>query len=566
MGVGMRCRLMRLVWVHPDDVMEAKTYIVRHLPSLVFSSQSPTETETTDTDPTVNSLYFDSPTFSLYKNKVTGAAEASSLRIRWYGQLRTNPQLFIELKIVHANGSSEERVLPIKEKYIQRFLRGEYAMDKTLAKMVKQGQPGAKIDEYRNTVTEIQAFIREHRLQPVLRANYTRTAYQKPADDRVRIALDSNLAFIREDCLDDKSPCREPHDWHRTDVDGSAMTYPFAGIRGNEISRFPYAVLEIKVKEDRSKKMPPWITELMASHLVHKIPRFSKFLQGGASLFEDLVDDYPAWHSLLETDIRTDPQTAFEQEEERKAKQAADDMVVGSFFRGGGGAQRSSFSQPPALSSPLAKSNLESQRLADEALARSSSLRRLGQKSNSATPPTDQSHDAGPATTTSEPSSQGYGTIFPSFTLPKYARKRRESAIKLPPGVVAPGVLIKDSGPLQVEPKVWLANERTFLKWQHICVLLGSLAISLYSAGGSMGDTVAEAMGVAYVLIAAFAGFWGYTMHRTRRTMIVERSGKDFDHMFGPVVVCLALIVALFLNLILAVCCPSSPRLACLPD
>jgi uncharacterized membrane protein YidH (DUF202 family) len=93
---------------------------------------------------------------------------------------------------------------------------------------------------------------------------------------------------------------------------------------------------------------------------------------------------------------------------------------------------------------------------------------------------------------------------------------------------------------------VWLANERTFLKWQHICILLGALAVSLYSAAGE--NKLAEYMGIAYIIIAAFAGFWGYYIHFVRRNMIIARSGKDFDNFVGPLVVSFALLVALLLN------------------
>lgn len=41
---------------------------------------------------------------------------------------------------------------------------------------------------------------------------------------------------------------------------------------------------------------------------------------------------------------------------------------------------------------------------------------------------------------------------------------------------------------------------------------------------------------------------WGWWVYTLRSQMISERSGKDFDNVSGPVVVCLALIVALCLN------------------
>ncbi len=133
----------------------------------------------------------------------------------------------------------------------------------------------------------------------------------------------------------------------------------------------------------------------------------------------------------------------------------------------------------------------------------------------------------------------------------------REGAL-LPEGVVEPTSWMKNAGPLQVEPKVWLANERTFLKWQHTCVLLGSVALAVFMAAA--GDVVAEAVAIALVAISAFAGFWGWYMLQTRRAMIMERSGKDFDNMFGPLVIAVALMVALILNFVFAVRRPKHTR------
>lgn len=518
-------------------MLEVKTYILRHLPVLVFSEHSSNQTDTPQNDPTITSLYFDNSQFSLYSEKVDRQVDASSLRIRWYGQLLDKPELLLEQKIIHENGSSEERRFPIKDKFIQPFISGEYKMEKNVQKLERQGRPEQAVADYQQVVHDIQDFIKEKNLEPVLRANYTRTAFQKPLDDRVRISIDTDLAFIREDEFDSSRPCRKPDSWHRTDIDNNRMEYPFTHINQGEISRFPFAVLEIKVNESTGKKTPQWIQDLMASHLVHKAPRFSKFVHGVASLFEDYVNSLPFWLSDVETDIRKDPHTAFEEEEQAKAQKAEDELIVGSYI-GSGSFRRGSYR--PAMSSPVAKSYM-ADKLAAETAAKSRGMAAAG-----------DSKGKGKATTATEDDVEeipNYGTlpsVFPSFSLSRYAQSRRQQNTVLPPGVTKPGLLIKDSGPLQVEPKVWLANERTFLKWQHICILLGALAVSLYTAAGE--DTIAEYMGITYVVIAIFAGTWGYYMHFTRRNMIVARSGKDFDNIFGPLVISVALMVALVLN------------------
>jgi len=535
---------MFVVWVHPENLVELRTYILRRLPVLVYSQQSAKQVDASQGDPTITSLYFDNPQFSLYTQKVGRQVDASSLRLRWYGQLSDRPDILVEQKIIHESGSSEERRFPIKDKYIQTYIKGEYDMEKAVQKLERQGQPEETITDFKQTVTEIQKFIVDNDLQPVMRANYTRTAFQKPLDDRVRISIDTQLAFIREDSLDPDRPCRSPEEWHRLDIDNSRMEYPFSNINQGEISRFPYAILEIKVKEDAGRKAPQWVQDLMASHLVHKAPQFSKFVHGVASLFEDNVNNLPFWLSEVETDIRKDPHTAFAEEEQAKARRAENELIVGSFISSPKGR---SASYKPAISSPLGNSYL-GDRLATEASSKSramSDAEGIGKGKAR-----EEDEEGGDGTSRQI----GYGTlssIFPSFSLSRYGQSRRKETVQLPPGVTKPGQLIKDSGPLQVEPKVWLANERTFLKWQHICILLGGLAVGLYTAAG--GDYVAEFMGIAYIVIAGFAGLWGYYMHLTRRNMIVQRSGKDFDNFVGPILISAALLVALVLNFVFKV-------------
>jgi len=214
-----------------------------------------------------------------------------------------------------------------------------------------------------------------------------------------------------------------------------------------------------------------------------------------------------------------------------KAQRAEDELVVGSFM---GAPKGKSASYQPAVSSPMGKSYLQ-ERLASEAAQPKASASDVDSK--------------GKQTGTKENGTEGYGTfssIFPSFSTSRFAESRRRKNVQLPPGVTRPEEWLKDSGELKIEAKVWLANERTFLKWQHISVLLGGLAVGLYTA--ARGNVVTMWMGVAYTVIAICAGIWGWSMHWQRRRMIEQRSSKDFDNIIGPMVVSIALMVALIVN------------------
>jgi uncharacterized membrane protein YidH (DUF202 family) len=532
-------------WIHADNLLEVKTLILRKLPVLIYNPKSSKELESHADDPTITSLYFDNPQFDLYTQKVARSQEAGSLRLRWTGNLSEKPPIYLEKKIVTSDDRSKEVKVQLKQKHVKEFLDGEYRLEKQVHRMEDMGNgETAHAESLKQDVEELQTFIKEHNLQPMLRANYTRTAFQIPGDDRIRISLDTNLALIREDSLDDQRPCRDANEWHRTDIDDSGMGFPFTAIRTGEIVRFPHGLLEIKLRGSAAHNSE-WVKDLMVSHLVKEAPRFSKFVHGVAQLFEDHVNSFPFWLPELDKDIRRDPETAFHEEQERQAKHAEEDMAVGSFL-----GARSSPTARPLVGSPITRfTDLEPSP-------------RPRQPSQFQTPRPTPSHHRehereGDREFQDEPAllarqeqedqsvtQSRLAALFPSFT--GYTRGKRSSVV-LPPGIQEPGTWIKDAGPVRVETKVWLANQRTFIKWLHVSILLSSLSLGLYNAAGKHND-IARALSIVYTCFAIFAAAWGWYMHEMRARLIRQRSGRDLDNTFGPIVVCVGLAIALVLN------------------
>lgn len=265
-----------------------------------------------------------------------------------------------------------------------------------------------------------------------------------------------------------------------------------------------------------------------------------------AKLFEDQVNTFPFWLNEVDTDIKREPEQAFEQEQERKRKNAEDDLVVGSLF----GARAS----PSFRASHMSPANMTG----SPAGAMSARKASVPAKSPAAAAAADngkigeEAEEADEADTNAQEDSPllknaGLSSLFPSFSTSRYARKKDQKKIQLPPGIRDPGVWIKDQGPVKVEAKVWLANQRTFVKWQHVGVLLASLSLGLYNAAGE-NNKVAQTLAIVYTLVAIFTLVWGYGVYMWRNRLIRERSGKDFDSIWGPLVVCVGLVVALCLN------------------
>ncbi|KAJ5540694.1 hypothetical protein N7494_005770 [Penicillium frequentans] len=531
-------------WVHSDNVLEVKTYILRRLPVLIYNPGTSKNVDTLD-DPTITSLYFDNPQFDLYNQKVARAPEAGSLRLRWTGQLKDKPSIYLEKKTVTDSDSSREVKVQLKEKHIKEFLDGEYHLDKKVHRMedMNNGE-SAEAESLKKDIEELQSFIKENNLQPMVRANYTRTAFQIPGDDRVRISMDTNLAMIREDSLDPERPCRDPSEWHRADLDDGEMSYPFSSIRTGEIVRFPHALLEIKLRGKAHQA--EWVNDLMASHLVKDAPRFSKFVHGAAQLFEDYVNNFPFWLGELENDIRRDPETAFHEEQERLARRNEDDIAVGSFLGGAGSPSANALAGSPfsRWSEPRSHTVLRRPSGFTEVPAN----RRLSHIE----PQRREVQPQAPVAAVQEPEEDEeeqsrFNSILKSLGISKPWTGRE--IVSLPPGVRDPGVWIKDTGPVRVESKVWLANQRTFIKWLHISILLSSLSLGLYNAAGKH-NKVAQALAVVYTFFALFSAAWGWYMYEKRSRLIRQRSGKDLDNLFGPLVVCIGLAAALVLNFV----------------
>ncbi|KAF5100935.1 hypothetical protein D0Z00_001066 [Geotrichum galactomycetum] len=574
-------------WVHPENVMEVKTRILRHLPLLIYGSNNKSGTGEDNEEagePTISSLYFDNPNLELYESKLQKSEVSPSLRLRWVGKLSDKPEITLEKKVVDHTVTGEyipDEKLLIKEKYIQPFIEGKYSMEKTIKKMKERGSTDTDIETYKKTVDNIQTFIQEHDISPVMRTMYTRTAFQIPGDNRVRAILDSNIVFIREDAFDESRPVRDPESWHRSDIDAPGIKEPLSLLRKGEFSKFPFAVLEFRVltrtSSDNKGKTPgsvdpnatvpaikrhgKWIQELTNSHLVKEVPKFSKFIQGIASLFaeDDRLDALPFWVNDLEHDIRQDPKQAWE-EQKRRLKEAASVAQESNKIR----LRTTSGTRLPQspLFSGLEDNSIRSQISLSAGGSSSALVEEIIEEepNDDADIDDDDSTDDGETDISSEAlrkqkskslKSRIRNLSFLPNQGPRLNMDSEDEEIVLPPGVVKPSLLIRNSGPVKVETKVWLANERTFNKWLHITTLLSALTFTLYSSvGRTSSQQTAEY--VAYILFALtiFSGLWGYGTYLQRLKYIKARSERHLDNPIGPIIIALGLLAALIVNFI----------------
>lgn len=605
-------------WIHPDNLMEIKTTILRHLPVLIYNSNINDIDDDDDdddensglVDSTITSLYFDNKNFELYNNKLLKQLNKTpSLRIRWNGKLKHNSDLIVEKKTFdYDTGKSDDVKLTLKEKYMNDFIfpssddsnnnnnnneietnfddlndseiinyrntlnkkkktSKKLTLEKFTKRLSKKGFSKESINSYTKSFETLQNFINSNHLEPVLRTIYTRTAFQMPGDDRVRITIDSDILFIREDSFDQQRPIRDPNEWHRKDID-SSIDNPYSLLRRGEYSKFPYSVMEIKISSsimnNPSSRTLNWINELTNSHLVKEVPNFSKFIQGISVFFleDDNLDILPFWLPELEWDIRKNPEQAYMDSKNKKLKEIEQAGVLKNLKKKIGNAVKTQTDTADIHLDQIIELNegddLDAESSDDETSLPPSLQGNNNNNNNNnitsnsiLTPPSSGYSDRLPLVPESNKRKQNITDVlmpvFGSSKLEGYESEDEE--FELPPGVVRPTQLIRQSGPVRVEAKVWLANERTFVRWLHVTTLLSALTFTIYSSvKSSHFPQLATDLAYIYFALTLFSGVWAYAIYNKRLDLIKMRSGRHLDGLFGPLVLAGVLILTLALE------------------
>ena len=129
----------------------------------------------------------------------------------------------------------------------------------------KKGATNAEVEDWESLVREMIQVVQTKQLVPTMRTQYMRTAFQIPFDATVRISLDTNLCMISERGYDTQGGAK----WFRD---------PEKPLMDNEITRFPHAVLEVKLELGGKLSVIYVVTfsipsALQTSTLIHGIPK-----------------------------------------------------------------------------------------------------------------------------------------------------------------------------------------------------------------------------------------------------------------------------------------------------
>ncbi|KAG0333236.1 vacuolar transporter chaperone [Podila horticola] len=537
-------------WVHPDNITELKLIILKHLPVLVFNPNK----EFNPSDSAISSVYFDNEDFELYMGRLEKSEGAEALRLRWYGGM-DQQQIFVERKTHREDWTGEKSVkarFPIKEKYVNAFLRGEYTLAATIAKMRAEGKKSEKeIAEFEQLSNECQYGILTKNYGPVMRTFYNRTAFQLPGDARVRISLDTELTLIREDNLDGRR--RSGDNWRRMDI---GIDWPFTQLLDDDICRFPYAVLEVKLQTQHGQEPPEWVRELVNSHLVESVPKFSKFIHGVSTLIEHRIQLFPFWYHQMDIDIRKPPSknmsilrpdpsgystpantTSDDDRELRMTTEEEDNAYQG----GAKTAQEYGWEDEEDEENPLEPSTSWIQRPQSFSSASSEQAPLLGRPH-----PPRRGKNRNNLIAPFKPGADTLRYLFRrSMDRTRLFGQDDDPSLQTTYLITPPGRRIASL--VRVEPKVFFANERTFLSWLQFSVMLGGLALGLLN----FGDKISRISAGLFTFVALSFMVYALATYHWRAYKIRNRELGPFDDRIGPTLLCFILLTAMVTNFFL---------------
>ena len=191
----------------------------------------------------VNSLYFDSPRFKCYHEKLDGLKMRKKVRIRSYKRdVGPESNLFFELKRKSGDVILKDRIIVEGEDYF-KFLDDPFSL--------------MRVEAYdREFVNEYLYETANNLMKPVVLVTYLRKAFVSRFDKRFRVTFDYNLSFAKPGTESDATENAS------FDVD-------------YERKYDDLVIMEVKF----NGAMPKWFHDIIEMYGLRK-DRFSKYCKG----------------------------------------------------------------------------------------------------------------------------------------------------------------------------------------------------------------------------------------------------------------------------------------------
>ena len=546
----------------------------------------------------ITSVYLDDSDYGVYHGRLRRDDGASLARIRWYGgaDARDTSTLYLERKIHKAAWRGERSLkerCPITQSLLHsilapssgssmtsdpatprtqsleeslentKLLRGsEKRLLRGVADFVKGSTRGPAADKKQSPPAKGKRWFSKAQDDaalvgdalgaqwPSVRTTYRRVAFQESTQAKVRVSIDSDLRTIQERVrgMDDAGKRLGGEQWCHSAED-------LKGLYASDTHSFPYNIVEVKLQQEDP---PAWLASLLSGGDLVAAPKFSKFLHG-TSVLNPRVQKFPWWFSpsprsgqftpVSFTDLE-DSFDAYESKINANAfphAQAALPFSIGE--QAVAGVVRAVAAPATAASAPA---------LGD------ASKPWTGSKSRSFTAVEVRGYD--------DPKKAGAGVcLSPRDLFSRLARRRNDKK----EGLLSP-TAGKSVVRTRVEPKTFFANERTFLSWLQVAVIVlllgfalldGSAYMASAGAGSSAATAAARREKTQAYIAARISGaliapvgilfmLYALWIYRQRTLQILRRETVRYDDQRGPVMLVAALssscLLAYVLSLIYA--------------
>lgn len=129
-----------------------------------------------------------------------------------------------------------------------------------------------------------------------------------------------------------------------------------------------------------------------------------------------------------------------------------------------------------------------------------------------------------------------------------YVQRQRELVERPSPGYKDPPVgsfVLNRKVPVKVEPKVFLAAERTFLLWMHSALWLFGASTIILAYAANDADPRKIMYGASIMPVALAFTLYSLIMYVRRVRMLRQKLPGPYEDLVGPTVLCIMLILSI---------------------
>ncbi len=100
--------------------------------------------------------------------------------------------------------------------------------------------------------------------------------------------------------------------------------------------------------------------------------------------------------------------------------------------------------------------------------------------------------------------------------------------------------------PVKIEPKVYFANERTFLAWMHMSVVLSSISVAIVAFADA--NQWSQLYGLTLMPCAIAFCIYSLWMYIKRAQMIRRKDPGPYEEKWGPIILSAVLALSIVIN------------------